>query len=175
MLGVNKLKWTRMKPLPIGLHEVFCSGNDKLMRKRAAIILRQDGARAVRGHAARFDWITPNRLVGNPHSHYHNLCADYRVWRRWSWKLLCKYSRRNLSHTKTRHADNYRWLEHHSRKFKKKIKCHQKFGLGFGNEPRNQCMYLYKANNLSIKIHASNNQTENSINGHHQMSKKEIK
>ena len=40
--------------------------NDKLIRNGVAVILRQDVAQAVRGHAARFDWITSNRLIGNP-------------------------------------------------------------------------------------------------------------
>lgn len=45
-------------------YKVFYSGNDRLRRNRVALMLKQDVADAVRGSAARSDWIITIRLLG---------------------------------------------------------------------------------------------------------------
>lgn len=55
VLGVSELKWTEVGHFKSGSYKVFHSGNNKL-RKKVALILRQDIAQAVRGYHARSDF-----------------------------------------------------------------------------------------------------------------------
>lgn len=109
---ITKMDWHGT--FPVNNYKVFYYGNDKLRINGVALLLRHDVPQAVRGYNTRSDRIMSVRLLGKPTniSITQVYVPTTKGWRRWNWKLSGKYPRRNWSHTKTRHANNYRCLEY---------------------------------------------------------------